>query len=119
MFDAEKPTANQIEKARRRLDKLTRSGLLERVEGHRGGGDDRVLTRWKAITEAITAWVGETGNHGPSEQSRNPQNRRSGNHESNHGNHEQGAITIAPPSIQGGEGAPHLDEDEQLRWDQR
>lgn len=65
MFDTDRPTANQVEKARRKLDAAVRAGTLARVEGERGGGKDRTPTKYlpvkqddemseKAITQAIT-----------------------------------------------------------------
>ena len=55
LFEKERPTKAQIEKARRRLEKLTDQGLLVVVEGFRGGGvgrrggtDGRTPTAWFA-----------------------------------------------------------------------
>lgn len=39
IFEREKPTRAQVEKARRRLDKLVAAGALVRIEGMRGGVD--------------------------------------------------------------------------------
>lgn len=75
------PSRADIEKARRRLDQLTADGVLARVEGGRGGGNERQITAWflaadeqsRAITEFdITAGQGNhalfdvEGNHNPS-----------------------------------------------------
>jgi replicative DNA helicase len=41
LYDTNKPTAGQREKARRKLDRLAADGHLTRVEGTRGGGTER------------------------------------------------------------------------------
>lgn len=46
VFEREKPTRAQVEKARRRLDKLVTAGLLVRVDGMRGGVDGGVSANY-------------------------------------------------------------------------
>jgi hypothetical protein len=46
LFETDTPTRAEIEKARRRLDKLTASGKLRQVEGHRGGQGGDGEARW-------------------------------------------------------------------------
>ncbi|GAA3617361.1 AAA family ATPase [Streptomyces chitinivorans] len=48
LYETNKPTAAQKEKARRKLEKLRSSGLLTRVEGERGGGEERRPTVYYA-----------------------------------------------------------------------
>ena len=48
IFDATKPTTPQVEKARRRLDKLVDKGLVQRVEGSKGGVQGGTPTVWYA-----------------------------------------------------------------------
>lgn len=47
IFEKDKPTKAQVEKARYRLDKLARSGVLVRIEGMKGGADGGTATVWK------------------------------------------------------------------------
>lgn len=54
MFETDKPDRNEIEKARRRLDKLVRDGLAEAVEGPAPGGGGKAPTVYRAITHPIT-----------------------------------------------------------------
>jgi len=134
LFTTEKPSASDVEKARRKLNQLVEKGLLLRLEGTRGGGNDRTPTVWRpvdnpvtvlpeAITvnhahaqEAITVPLPEMTNHGNHEQSRFPHNRRSGNHGSNHGNHGTGAITNVPPPDKGGREPQATDDEEPEEW---
>jgi hypothetical protein len=46
IFEKDKPTRAQVEKARRRLDKLAGSGQLTRVEGMKGGADGGVSANY-------------------------------------------------------------------------
>jgi replicative DNA helicase len=46
MFEKDKPTRAEIEKARRKLDKLTADGKLRQEEGHRGGQVGEGEARW-------------------------------------------------------------------------
>jgi replicative DNA helicase len=48
MFDTVKPTTAQVEKARRKLDRLVNDQLMHRVDGSRGGGGDRHPTTYWA-----------------------------------------------------------------------
>lgn len=54
MFDTEKPDRNDIEKARRRLDKLVRDGLATSEDGLPQPGGGKPSTVYRAITRAIT-----------------------------------------------------------------
>lgn len=105
LFETDKPSQAQREKARRKLDRLVVQGYLERVElasDPYSGGKPEVIYRAASINHgAITHPSADgaiTGNH---DQSRETHNRRSANHEMNHGNHATGAITHAPPSVEG------------------
>jgi hypothetical protein len=46
MFDTDKPDKSQVEKARRKLDGLVKTGKLRREAGGKGGGEDRDEARW-------------------------------------------------------------------------
>jgi replicative DNA helicase len=46
LFETEKPRRADVQKARRRLDKLTNQGLLDRHDGGRGGGAHRDESVW-------------------------------------------------------------------------
>lgn len=46
MYEKSSPTEAECKKAQRQLDKLVRSGLLTRVDGHRGGPNGSVPTVW-------------------------------------------------------------------------
>lgn len=48
LFDKEKPTKAEVEKARRKLDRKVKDGVLVRVDGQRGGArhGDRSTTAW-------------------------------------------------------------------------
>jgi hypothetical protein len=46
LFGCEKPSRAQEAKARRRLDRLTASGHLTRIDGNHGGATDRTKTAW-------------------------------------------------------------------------
>ncbi|WP_406816756.1 bifunctional DNA primase/polymerase [Mycobacterium sp. M23085] len=48
MFDNLTPDKNEIEKARRKLNKLTRAGSLECIPGTTGGSEGGIATRWVA-----------------------------------------------------------------------
>jgi hypothetical protein len=50
IFEKEKPTRAQVEKARRRLDKLALSGQLVRIEGMKGGADGGVSANYFMAT---------------------------------------------------------------------
>jgi replicative DNA helicase len=51
MFQTDKPTAAEVEKARRKLNQLTVDGHLYRREGERGGGTDRAAAAWFLIVK--------------------------------------------------------------------
>jgi hypothetical protein len=46
LYEKKEPTRADIEKARRKLDRLTEQGRLIHAEGHRGGGVGEGETRW-------------------------------------------------------------------------
>jgi hypothetical protein len=48
LYDTDKPTEAQVQKARNRLNKLVDEGLLVRHEGQRGGGKQRTPAVWFA-----------------------------------------------------------------------
>lgn len=50
MFEADSPSRNQVEKARRRLDLLVDGGRLHRVPGARGGAPGEGASRYYAIS---------------------------------------------------------------------
>lgn len=50
IFEKDKPTRAQIEKARRRLDKLALAGLLVRIEGMKGGVDGGISANYFIAT---------------------------------------------------------------------
>lgn len=103
MTEKPKPNASEVEKARRKLDRLAESGLLVRVDGSRGGGTERQTTAWflghpeqsRSITE-IDITAGQS-NHGLFDEIdiHTPNNTFTPDHEtaahsnhvSNHGNH--------------------------------
>lgn len=111
MFETEKPTRAEHEKARRRLDKLVNQGHIQSVEldsDPYSGGKPATLYR-AALDESRS-------NHGaitlPSgnEQSRaitaNDVSAGQGNHGAITTNHDTGAITAVPPSREGDGRAP-------------
>lgn len=58
------PGRADVEKARRKLDKLVASGVLVRMEGDRGGGDTRSPAAW---------FIAHNTNHGQSRADEEPQ----------------------------------------------
>lgn len=71
MFETDKPDRNDVEKSRRKLDKLARDGLVEASEGTAPAGGGKPHTVYRAITRAIThdfwaeAITPPTSNHVP------------------------------------------------------
>jgi hypothetical protein len=53
--EKENPTKAEIEKARRRLDRLVTTGQLHRVEGNKGGSDGGQAASWVFVAESPTA----------------------------------------------------------------
>ncbi|MFN8147950.1 MAG: bifunctional DNA primase/polymerase [Candidatus Nanopelagicales bacterium] len=54
MFQKDEPSKNDIEKARRKLDKLVDDGVLERQEGTKGGKKGGLPSRYFLVGRAIT-----------------------------------------------------------------
>lgn len=51
LFDAERPTKGQIEKARRKLEKLAEAGLIVECEGARGRGNSASASWFPAVSQ--------------------------------------------------------------------
>lgn len=51
LYDKEKPTRAEVEKARYRLERLAKAGLLVRVDGARGGLNGGVSAAWFPVSE--------------------------------------------------------------------
>jgi hypothetical protein len=56
LFETEKPSKAQTEKARRHLERLVRAGLAYAEPGRAGGGEDRAPTRYHPHTRPPTPW---------------------------------------------------------------
>ena len=110
LFDTEKPSEAQKQKARTRLDKLVDQGYAtceESPRGALGGKPTKVYRSNHGATTTPSAEWATTSNH---EQPRDtPVSRSESNHESNHDNHTPGATTSVPPSIEGDAMLPAAD----------
>lgn len=115
--EKENPSKAEVEKARRRLDKLADQGLLERIEGSRGGQDGSQPAVWRWVPQLVNheAESNHETNHGRDcdvtgtnvhEQSRTAQDpvslQGTSNHETNHGSHAGGNHVSSPLSKRGG-----------------
>lgn len=113
LFQTETPSESDVEKARRKLVSLEQAGLVEKVEGFKGGlGGGRPAT-WRATPETLQPVDNSSGSdHGSdhadhvshSERSRaitrNHKTPGQSDHGTDHADH--GAITFATPSVRGG-----------------
>lgn len=107
--EKDNPSRSDIEKARRRLDKLADQGLLERVEGQSEGRGGKPTATWLYVPQILDQSNHESNhardsyvtNHDNHEQSRQgsttPENQGLSNHESNHGNHGRSNHDPVPP----------------------
>lgn len=110
MFETEKPTDSEKEKARRRLNKLVTDKVADRVEEARDV--------WSGGKPQVRFFIARDGaesqprpNHAPSLGNANHGQPRSTtllddsgvnpNHDVNHANHAAGSTTGVPPSIEG------------------
>lgn len=103
LFETEKPTDSEKEKARRQLQKLVDQGHAERQNEARdvwGGGKPQGRYVLPRSNHAALSDEGQPRAHAPttdeSDSGVNP------NHGANHANHALGPTTPAPPSIEGG-----------------
>ena len=128
IFGVTEPSTGQVEKARRRLMKLTATGRLAHVEGERGGAPCAVPARgipptgWgrchdpeRAITRQSRFAQNRTSNNHAPKRTRNQtrddhaihtsqRNRTSRNHAHNHGNH----VPLCPVRDRGREAAAQI-----------
>lgn len=116
MYDAEKPTPSQVEKARRQLEKRVADGLLARGDQSRdswSGGKDAAIYRVAGGPESQSrsnhaADFTEPTHGAPSPITESAVSGVNPNHDPNHANHETNhdiPITIVPPSLEGDERA--------------
>jgi replicative DNA helicase len=104
LYGTDKPSRNEVEKARRRLESLVGGGFMQRVEGQRtatGGKPPTVYTAAGAITqgfpaqsihEALTAITPEAESPAHSNHGSNHGNSRPSNHVPPHLSNEMGNV---------------------------
>lgn len=107
LFETEKPTESQKEKARRQLNKLVDQGHVERQDEVRdvwGGGKPQARFILPRSNHAAIFGEAQSRAHGPTTDQLD--SRSNTNHKPNHANHAQGPTTPVPPSIEGDGAAP-------------
>lgn len=107
LFDLEKPSEAQKQKARTRLSRLVEQGHVTCSEEFRGSHGGKATKVYRANHGPTTTPSLSTPNHANHAQPQpTPISRSNPNHNPNHANHEAVPTTSVPPSIEGDASGP-------------
>jgi len=100
LFSTEKPSAAQVEKARRKLDALTKSGQLDFIEGDRATARAAVWT----FTDTFTHLIAPVTLHAPDEPSRESESEHAETFTDTFTTFTPSDLHASHPPYKGGEG---------------